>query len=160
MMLYALTVLAMTMVAARLSDRMHGAGPMLSAGSFVAGLGILLVGIVGSSGTWPGGSLGQALAAAGVWLNALPLPAAGTLLIIAGVIAMGASQGMLAAPAITYVGDTPVARSRGRAGVVAIYRLLTAAGGDPIAIAVFALVSMAAGVVFALAGRRRAALSP
>ncbi len=176
MMLYALTVLVMTTLAARLSDRLHGAGPVLWSGSFIAGAGILLLGLVSAdaSGTAHPGFV-QSAGAVAAWLQDLPLPAGRTLLVILGVVAMGASQGMLAAPAITYVGETGVAHRRGRPGVVAVYRLLerighisgplavgallTAAGGDPIAISGVAVLSVVAGSVFALAGRRRAAFN-
>jgi MFS family permease len=167
MMLYALTILATTVVAARLADRLHGAGPVLAVGSLISGIGVLLLGLVTATGAAPG-LLAGAIGRATTLLDSAPVPQLGTLLILVGVVIIGASQGMLAAPAISYVAETRVAQRRGRPGVVAIYRLLERIGhisgpvvvgavlaamdGNPLAIGVFGLVAIAAAVIFALVG--------
>jgi MFS family permease len=174
MMLYALTILGTTVVASRLADRLHDAGPVLALGSLISGLGILLLGLVTatSAGVLPTGT-GRLIAPLAALLPATPISTLGTLLIIVGIVTIGASQGMLAAPAITYVSDTPVAQRRGRAGVVAIYRLLerighisgpvvvgaalTAMHGNPLALVAFGLIAIAAAAVFVAAGKGRRA---
>ncbi|MFO1056023.1 MAG: MFS transporter [Dongiaceae bacterium] len=170
MTLYALAVLGATLLATRLADRLGGAGAVLLLGSVVAGLGMALVGLVNAG---PGPEPAW-LAAAAAALAGLPVPA--ILLTILGVLAMGVSQGMLAAPVITYVAGTAAAARDGPAGVVAIYRLLervghicgpvvvgavlAAWGGDPASILIFGLLSLVAGLLFlALGGPRPAALS-
>jgi MFS family permease len=168
MTLYAVAVLGATVLATRLADRLGGAASVLTLGSLVAGFGIALIALVNAGGPEPGW-----LAAAAGGLAALPVPA--ILLTILGVLVIGASQGMLAAPVITYVAGTAAAARHGPVGVVAIYRLLerighisgpvvvgavlAAWGGDPAAILLFGLLSLLAGLLFlALGGPRPAAL--
>jgi MFS family permease len=172
MMLYALAVLVATRSAARRSDRYHGAGPVLAAGSAIAGLGIVLVGLalttdIAALPPAVGRAVGPAVAA----LATSPVPQLTTILIVIGVVSMGVSQGMLAAPAITYAGDTQVAQQRGRGAIVAIYRLLERAGhisgplvvgalltavhGTPLAIGLIGLVSLGAALLFWISGGTR-----
>ena len=172
MMLYALAVLVVTRSAARRADRHHGAGPVLAVGSAIAGLGILLLGLVLTTDVAAlppavGRTIGPALTA----IAASPLPQLKTILIVVGILLIGISQGMLAAPAITYAGDTRVAQHRGRGAIIAIYRLLertghisgplvvgallTAAQGMPAAIGLVGLVSLAAALLFWVSGGTR-----
>jgi hypothetical protein len=80
------------------------------------------------------------------------------------------SQGLIAAPSITHIIDTPVAQRRGWSAVVSMHRLLerighvsgpmlvgaalAAAGGDPIVIGLIGLLTIAAGILFVLIAKR------
>src|SRR5262249_34907918 len=101
MMIYSLSVLAATVLATRVADRRLGAGPVRAAGALVAGLGILLRGLVTETGSGP---LAAWVSRWAGWPDLAtlvpPTSVTGALLVVLGVVTIGAAQGMLAAPAI------------------------------------------------------------
>jgi hypothetical protein len=139
MMVYAVTTLLVTLTGAKLVDRLNSARLALFLGTLASGLGLALFG----AATWAGGAAGGAAgsgatSAAGIVQTALEWLQASTgigtggpiddMLILMAMILVGVSQGLIAAPSITHIVDTPIAERRGWAAVVSMHRLLERAG--------------------------------
>jgi predicted MFS family arabinose efflux permease len=181
LMLYAAATLVATFFAARLVDRLGDAKWTLAVGAVSAGLGMVLVGLVGAAD-----GIEQAAAGLGAgWLVPLAqdvqaaLAATGigwlpTAVVVLGMLLIGVSHGLIAAPIITLVGDTEAAQRLGRNRATASYRFLERIGHvagpllvghvlvlahyNPIAISLFGVVSIVSALLF-LPGRTAAGRS-
>ncbi len=111
-MLYAIGVLVASGYISRLVDRAGKTKIILFTGTFMSGIGLLLIGAVGWSGL----------------PAVLATPVATTLMLIAGVATVGLAHGFVNAPVVTHIADTDVARDRGPNGVTALYRVLERVG--------------------------------
>jgi predicted MFS family arabinose efflux permease len=131
MMVYALTTLLVTLTGAKLVDRLKSARLALFLGTLASGLGMALFGAATWAGSGAGGGGGIARIAL-EWLQASTGIGAGgpidDVLILMAMILVGVSQGLIAAPSITHIVDTPIAERRGWGAVVSMHRLLERAG--------------------------------
>jgi predicted MFS family arabinose efflux permease len=127
MMIYAVTNLFVTLTGAKLVDRLKSARLALFLGTVASGLGLALFG----AATWTGAATGVANVASGwFWVNT-GIGTSGLVddaLILAAMILVGVSQGLIAAPSISHIVDTQIAERRGWAAVVSMHRLLERAG--------------------------------
>jgi hypothetical protein len=171
MMVYAVTNLLVTLTGAKLVDRLNSARLALFLGTLASGLGLTLFG----AATWAGvGAAGVAESGAAAthavsgWLQGSIGVGTGGLiddvLIVAAMILVGVSQGLIAAPSISHIVDTQIAQTRGWAAVVSMHRFLERTGhvsgplvmgwgvaatyGGGFAIGVVGLVTIAGGTLF------------
>jgi MFS family permease len=111
-MLYAVSVVLVSNFAARYVDRSGGVENALFWGALLSGAGMLLI-------------------AGSVWSPALDWrtsPVFATTALIVGVCVIGLAHGMINAPVITHVADSPVAARLGAASVAANYRFVERIG--------------------------------
>lgn len=180
LMLYAAATLVSTFFAARLVDRLGSARWVLATGSISAGFGMILVGLV-TAGFDPIVAPGPVGAAIGwlaplaslvdAWLVTSGVPFLPIVVMVLGMVLIGVSHGLIAAPVVTLVGDTAAAARLGRARVTASYRflerighvagpllvghMLLASGDSPLTIGLFGLASIVCALLF-LPGRTAA----
>ncbi len=180
LMLYAAATLVSTFFAARLVDRLGSARSVLATGSISAGLGMILVGVVAAGfDPWVApGPVGVAMSWLApfatfidTWVVTSEIPFLGVLVLVLGMVLIGVSHGLIAAPVVTLVGDTEAAAQLGRARVTASYRflerighvagpllvghVLLASGDSPLTIGLFGVASILCALLF-LPGRTAA----
>jgi hypothetical protein len=158
MMIYAVTNLFVTLTGAKLVDRLKSARLALFLGTVASGLGLALFG----AATWTGAATGVAIGTGGLVDDAL---------ILAAMILVGVSQGLIAAPSISHIVDTQIAERRGWAAVVSMHRLLERAGhvsgplvmgwgmaatsGGGLSVGLVGVATMSAGTLFIATVRHR-----
>lgn len=155
-MFAAIGTLISAMFAARLVDRFQAARrTFLTVGGVLSGTGVLLFSLPGIAGG-PG-----AFGVAGLTVFAA----------IFGLFLVGIAQALIAAPAMTQVADTPVARIRGPVRIAGLYRLLERVGhisgptvmasllgglgGSPLALALVGGITVVFSAGYRLTARRR-----
>ena len=106
LMLFALGMMLSNRFATRITDRLGRAEPVLSLGLLLMALAVMGLGYTGLYADH----------------------AAGTALMIAGVVLLGLAQGMVSAPVMTYVQNTESAKALGRIALGAQYRSLERLG--------------------------------
>lgn len=185
MMVFAVVTYLVTGVAPRLVARLGSIDGVLIVGMAMLALGIGLLGLLLAPAAMPGGAAPAFVphwvsVAAGTLRTALessPIPVAAGLAIAAAVAALGAGQGLIAAPVVARVAESRAAHEVGRDRTLAVYRLaeraghilgptlvgplLLAAHGNATALTVFGIGFAALAVLYALyalaAARRRPA---
>ena len=111
-MLYAVSVVVVSNFASRYVDRTGGIENVLFWGSVLSGVGLLFV-------------------AGNVWAPALDWrisPIAATTMLIVGVCVIGIAHGLINAPVITHVADSPISMRLGASAVAANYRFVERIG--------------------------------
>lgn len=187
LMLYAAAGLFSARFGAPVVDHLRNARLTLLGAGIAAGLGMVLVGLITRNpdlaldlaplvGADTAGWLAGMVTDFNTWLAGLSLPAAETLVLAIGVLTMGAAQGLIAAPIITQVGETPAGRAIGTLQAAAHYRLLERVGHvlgplvvgqilvltqySSVTVAVFGVLSVVFSVLFLIlsvpAGRKQA----
>lgn len=182
LMVFAVVTYLVTGVAPRLVGRFGSIDGVLTLGMVMLALGIGLLGllIAPTVDVAPPDFVPVWVLSAAADLQAVigssAVPAATGLAIVVAVAALGVGQGLIAAPVVARVAESPVAHSVGRERTLAIYRLaeraghilgptlvgpvLLAAHGDATPLAIFAIVFVGMAVlygVWSVAGRQRAA---
>jgi MFS family permease len=107
-MLYAIGVVGASGFASRLVDRTGDTETVLFWGAAASGMGLVLVGLMGS------GAVGQGLLS--------------TMAVVAGVIVVGLSHGFINAPVVTHVAHSELAAEIGATPVTTTYRFLERIG--------------------------------
>jgi predicted MFS family arabinose efflux permease len=107
-MLYGLGVIISTGYASRLVDRTRNSEGVLFMGAVASGVGLVMVGLMGSS-----------------YLGNGPL---GTLVVLAGTILVGLSHGLINAPVVTHVAHLELSNRVGANPVTTSYRFLERSG--------------------------------
>jgi predicted MFS family arabinose efflux permease len=129
-MLYGLGVIVSTGYASRLVDRTKNSEGVLFLGAIASGVGLVLVGLMGSS-----------------WLGNGPLSTAG---VLAGTILVGLAHGLINAPVVTHVAHLELANKLGANPVTTSYRFLERMGhvAGPFVVAqLFMLWGQDAGII-------------
>lgn len=184
MMVFAVVTYLVTGVAPRLVARLGSIDGVLIVGMAMLALGIGLLGLLLAPAAGPGSAAPAFVphwvtVAAGLLQAALessPLPVAAGLAIAAAVAALGVGQGLIAAPVVARVAESPAAHEVGRDRTLAVYRLaeraghilgptlvgplLLAAHGNATALTVFGIGFAALAILYALyalAARQRPA---
>lgn len=111
LMVYSAGVLISNRLTAYLADRFGRVAVFLFLGALGSGAGLILIGLSGSSAT--GGDTVP------LWLTAL---------LITGLAGLGLAHGCIQAPSVTYVANTPTARTLGKTSATSIYRLYERVG--------------------------------
>ena len=107
-MLYGLGVVASTGVVSRLVDRSRNTQSILFWGAIMSGLGLMLVGLMGSKYVGDG--------------------QLSTVVAIAGIVLVGVAHGFINAPVVTHVGISDLAGRIGAVPTTTTYRFLERAG--------------------------------
>lgn len=148
-MIYSTTVLISSRLISVLADKTGQIGLILFLGILLSGVGLILIGLLGWNDLF-----------AGSW------PFLMTLLLIAGLVALGLSHGCIQAPVVSYVANTSTAGKLGKSGATSLYRLFERVGniGGPViisqlllfsngslsAISLLGLILLCLGILFAL----------
>ncbi len=121
-MLYALAVVAASTLVSRLVDRTGKTATTLFWGAIISGIGLVLIGLMGSEPIGHGG--------------------ASTAIVIVGVILVGGAHGFINAPVVTHIAHSELARQIGANPATATYRFLERVGhvAGPILLAQFFLI--------------------
>lgn len=126
-MIYACSVVIGSGYMSRLVDRLGRTQAVLAWGAAISGLGIALIGVIG----WP------SLAADPAYANTV------TLILIAGVVILGAGHGFINAPVVTHIAQSNLAQRIGESSATATYRFLERVGhaAGPIVIGQFLILN-------------------
>lgn len=130
MMVFAVVTYLVTGVAPRLVARFGSIDGVLTIGMIMLAVGICLLGLVlptdRNANPMPDVMPGWVLAVA-TWVQTMaassPFPVAAGLAIVVALAALGAGQGLIAAPVVARVAETRAAHSVGRDRTLAVYRL-------------------------------------
>lgn len=182
LMVFAVVTYLVTGIAPRLVGRLGSIDGVLTIGMVMLAFGIGLLGLLIApvAGAAPPDFVPAAILSVAADLQAAVgssvLPIATGLAIVVAVAALGVGQGLIAAPVVARVAETPVAGAVGRERTLAVYRLaeraghilgptlvgpvLLAAHGNATPLAIFAIVFVGMAVlygVWSIAGRPRTA---
>ncbi len=113
-MFYAAGVLISSRYIAKWADRKGKTGSMLFVGTVMSGLGLILIGLIGTP------DIQRMTEAGSGYLT--------TLMLITGVTVLGLAHGFIHAPIVTYIAGTAAAAALGRGSATSLYRFLERMG--------------------------------
>lgn len=170
LMLYYISSIIITHYASRIVDYLGTARIVLFMSAIVGGIAMILIGSIGSS-QWQGEALFPgfiALKSCVVFFNQyigqFNIPELRTYILLLSLVVAGISNGLLAAPIVTHISNTIVAKRCGNQQVSAAYvflergghvvgpmvisQMLVLTGQDTIAIVMFGFITVVFGLVF------------
>ncbi len=175
LMLYYISGMITTHFATKVVDAPGATRWVLSVSAVIGGVSSLFLGFIGISrviehAALPGLSLLAYLAIGfNTALGQIGLSGIDSYLILFFIIIIGVSNGLLAAPIMTHIGNTRIAEKRGVKTVSATYvflerfghvtgpaiisMLITASSGSTLAVSFFGIITIALGILFALISR-------